>query len=164
MLTACLAFIATACIACGRNKNEPTPSDEQELQTAVNEIIERRAGMESSREDIPAKPDDASDSEAIEDWPEDVPLIEPYKVQTYVAGAQGFKQISFESPHTLEEVFDFYNKQLFEVHGWALAGNEMGQPDVFFKYKVGKDGREVELAVRADSDGKRCLIMMKVYD
>ncbi len=165
LIALCVAFIATAFIGCGRDKNEPTPSDEQELQTAVNEIIERRAGMEPSKEEAPVTPDEGAVEEGgVKDWPEDVPLIEPYEVQNYGAGSRGFKQIGIESPHTLQEVFDFYNKQLFEVYEWELVGDQAGNPGEFFSYKVRKGERQVHLMARVDSDGKRCLIMMKIYD
>jgi hypothetical protein len=162
-LTLCVALIATAFIACGRNKNEPTPSEEEGLQAAVNEIIERRAGIESSLEETPVTPEDGAGKEVVTDWPEDIPLIEPYEVQDYLAGSE-FRQIGVYSPHTLDEVFDFYNKELFDVHGWELLGNKGGKPGVFFTYKVGKSNRVVQLMVRADSDGKRCLVQIKILE
>jgi hypothetical protein len=163
LILSCIVCFAVLFSGCGQDKNEPTPSDNEDLQKAVDEIVERRTQETPEGDEITRQNETSDDSSDI-NWPEDVPLMEPYEVQTYMEGTRGFKQIGFETQHTLEETFDFYNEQLFDVHGWELLGDEVGNPGEFVSYKVRKDERQVHLMIRADSDGLRCLVMMKMYD
>ena len=157
-----LILVCLGMIACSTNiqqEDKPPPKRELVKAKTIEEI------------DNPVQSDDEingfeySAEAALEDWPDDVPLMEPYTIKWFPPEWKGFRQISIIVNTGWEAAYDFYSEQLFIVHGWeADADSKMGIPDLMISFKCFKDHRELNIMMKKEGEGEETLIQLKLTD
>ena len=108
---------------------------------------------------------DYSIEELIRNWPKDVPLMEPYRVNGYLPEYNGFRQISIISNAGMDEVYNFYADNLFVKGGWEpVEGSKAGVPNIFMSFKCRKDVRELDVMLKSEQEGRETLVQLGLTD
>lgn len=101
----------------------------------------------------------------IRNWPEDIPLMEPYKVTGYLPEYGGFRQITINLNAPMDDVYNYYADNLFIKNGWEpVESSKAGVPDIFLSFKCRKDVRELDVMLKSEQEGKETLVQLGLTD
>jgi hypothetical protein len=149
-------------LACsGREKPSPT-------STSENEPIVAEPAPQPGPEEAPiisGEPDDYSLEGFVDNWPDDVPLMEPHTIESFLPEHGGYKQVTILVEASLSDAYDFYADNLFEKEGWEpVEDSKSGVPGLFLSYKCRKDNRELGVMMKSENEGKITLIQLGLTD
>jgi hypothetical protein len=154
------SFAMSISLACaGKNEGPQPPAGE--IKPVEAQPVE---GQEPPVEGTPAIPAPKHTAEeALEQWPDDVPLMEPYTVESYLGVGDEHKQLTITVPYSLGDVFEFYVGSL-ETNGWEPTGEPMGNLVQFFSFRCTKDNRELSLMAKPESGEGESLIIFRLKE
>lgn len=109
---------------------------------------------------LPA-PKDISGEDIARNWPDDIPLMEPYTIHDFMPG-KTFTQLVIVVPESAEDVVQYYVDNL-EASGWVTHGDMHGAPPVMISWQCRKDDRELDIMIRYDGKLEASFITLRLY-
>ena len=164
MLLAAVLILIPTFIACGERGDKPPSGTTDNGTGAIKAETVPQPGEEETA-GTAKEQKDYTVGELIKDWPDDVPLLEPYSVTGYLPDSGGYKQVSILVDNSFEYVFNAYSKVLFEDHGWEPdEESKKGVPELFLSFNCRKDNRELSVMMKSEDDGEKTLVQFGITD
>ncbi len=108
---------------------------------------------------LPA-PKDISGEDIARNWPDDIPLMEPYTIHNFMSG-EAFTQLVIVVPESFEDVVQYYVDNL-EASGWETYGEMHGAPPVLISWQCRKDDRELDIMIRYDGKQEASFVTLRL--
>ena len=137
----CFVCLLALSFACNANKDKPAPTEDETIEPVYATPVDEP--------DTPALPRETIEA-SLETWPEDIPLMEPYTVQTFLPKKES-QQLVIVVPFNLTEAYEFYSDNL-AGNGWVQSEGGQGIPGVLLITKCSKGNRELDLKIRYDAE------------
>lgn len=152
-----------ATIACSGGPKLPS-ADGSEKTGTVEAQPAPKPGAEAET-GAKGEPPDYSIEGLLEDWPDDVPLLEPYEITGYLPETGGYRQVSILVDGVFDYVYDTYAASLFEENGWEPdEESKSGLPGLFLSFKCEKDIRVLSVMMKSEDDGAKTLVQLGITD
>ena len=131
----------------GQDTSEPVRANTMEENKSTGEI------------NLPA-PREISEEDIARNWPDDIPLMEPYTIQNFMSG-KTFTQLVIVVPESAGDVVQYYVDNL-EASGWETHGDMQGAPPVMISWQCRKDDRELDIMIRYDGKQEASFITLRL--
>jgi hypothetical protein len=156
-LFTCFLYLLIFFIGCD-NGTDTRQGNEQGISEPVRENTMEED--ESTGEiNLPA-PKEISEEDISRNWPEDIPLMEPYTIHNFMS-SEAFTQLVIVVPESAEVVVQYYVDNL-EASGWETHGDMHGAPPVMISWQCRKDDRELDIMIRYDSRQEASFVTLRL--
>ena len=105
-------------------------------------------------------PKEISEEDIARNWPEDIPLMEPYTIQNFMS-SEAFTQLVIVVIVPIQDVVQYYVDNL-EAAEWEIYGDMQGAPPVMISWQCRKDDRELDVMIRYDSAKEASFVTLKL--